>query len=127
MAATCFKTCSCCGRSWQTRDAFLSDGELKVEGYTADFESLERGLFFVTHRSRECGSTMAFEAQEFLDLYTGPRYPQRKALSDECPRYCLDEKQLGRCTVLCECAFVREVLQVLMGRLDAARANSPNP
>jgi hypothetical protein len=127
MGATPFKVCSCCGTIWPTRDAFLSDGSLRVEGYTPDFETLEEGLFFITHNREGCGSTLAVVTRDFLDLYRGPRYTERKTFSDGCPRYCLDQKQLGRCTALCECAFVREVLQILRERLQTAAAASSHP
>ena len=124
MGTTPFKVCSCCGTTWPTRDAFLSDGSLRVEGYTADFQALELGLFFITHNREECGSTLAILTRDFLDLYHGPRYTERKAFSDECPKYCLDKKQLDRCATLCECAFVREVLKIVKDRLQAAGAAS---
>ena len=120
MAESHFKVCPCCGNIWPTREAFLSDGSLELNGYTADFETLEEGLFFITHRRGGCGSTLAIKAREFLDLYTGPRHVERKAQSKECPRYCMEKGQLDRCTVLCECAYVREVLQILKGRFLAA-------
>lgn len=56
---------------------------------------------------------MGICVEEFYDLYTGPRYPGKKALSPECPRYCIDEKMLDRCEVICECAFVREIIQII--------------
>jgi hypothetical protein len=117
-----FKTCSCCGTVWADREAFMSDGTLDVNGYKADFERLGEGLFFITHRRAGCGSTLSIPAKEFFDLYTGVRYTERRTLTEECPRYCLNEKQLDRCLVSCECAFVREVLNVLRERLRAARA-----
>ena len=58
---------------------------------------------------------------DFLDLYTGKTYPASKAESEECHRYCLDEKQLARCDALCECAFVRETIQVLLEKHESAK------
>ena len=117
-----FKTCPCCGASWPTRESFLADSYLRVDGYQSDFELLEEGLFFFTHCT-DCYSTMSVPAREFADLYTGPRYTERKTLTSECPRYCIDKEQLARCDAYCECAFVREVLHIVKNRLDEARTS----
>ncbi len=57
---------------------------------------------------------MGVRVTEFMDLYSGKRYGENRALSPECPRYCIDEKRLDRCDVLCECAFVREIVQKIV-------------
>ncbi len=113
MSQAMFKTCACCGRTWPTRDEFIVDPSLLLNGYQANFESQRDGLFYFTHMSDGCGSTMVIPAYEFLDMYSGPRYPEQRALSAECPGYCLDKSQLDRCTVHCECAFAREVVQII--------------
>jgi len=68
-------------------------------------------MLLFTHLKPDCKSTMGIPVTKFFDLYTGERYTENKALSPECPRYCVDEKRFDRCAVLCECAFVREVIQ----------------
>ena len=108
-----FKTCSCCAHEWRDRKSFLEDPSLTLNGYQADLELLEEGLFYFTHVRTGCGSTLVIPAGQFLDLYTGPRYLEQHAFSEECPRYCMDKDQLGRCHVLCECAMVREVIQLI--------------
>jgi len=115
-----FKRCPGCFTEWSTRDAFLSDPSLELNGYKADFKNLEYGLFFITHKVDDCFSTMALEVSDFMDLYSGPIYPERRTMSEECPRYCVDEKQLKRCDALCECAFAREVMQIIIERQRAA-------
>lgn len=119
-AAAEFKSCPCCGYIWKSREAFLSDAGLKMNGYQVDFEKLEEGLFMFTHMTKKCGSTLVIPATEFLDLYKGEKYEDRKTLSAECPRYCVDQKQLSRCSALCECAFVREVVHIVNSRLTSA-------
>jgi hypothetical protein len=84
-----------------------------LNGYQADFEKLEYGLFFFTHHHPDCNSTLAIEVVDFWDLYKGPRYLQRRTGAAECPGYCLDKNQLARCDALCECAFVRDLVQVI--------------
>jgi len=111
-----FKECPMCRKIWQNREAFLDDGFLQLEGYSADFEIQEKGLFYFTHQVQGCFSTMAVEARAFFDLYTGEKYLGSKRGSDECPRLCLDRKRLDRCPVFCEFAFVREIIQVIKGR-----------
>lgn len=107
-----------CGEIWKTRDEFLKDRSLELNGYGADFRELGNGLFYFTHKVQDCSTTMALKAREFLNLYTGEKYPDRKMGSDECPRLCLDKNALDRCPVFCECAFVRELIQIIKARHD---------
>ena len=118
-----FKRCPGCFTLWDSRDDFLSDSSLELNGYKADFQKLEYGLFFFTHKVDNCFSTMASEVKDFFDMYTGDTYPERKTLSEECPRYCVDEKQLSRCDALCECAFVREILAIIVERQKDNKKN----
>lgn len=110
---TAFKTCPCCATRWESKCDFLSDPALDVNGYQVNMEDLEKGLIFFTHKQNDCHSTLAIPVSEFLDQYSGPRYTENKALSPECPRYCIDESNLERCEVICECAFVREMLHMI--------------
>ncbi len=108
-----FKICPCCFKKWTTREAFLSDHSLKLNGYKADFKDLEFGMFFFTHHIDGCHSTMALMVGDFRSLYSGEIYAEKKALSEECPRYCVNENQLSRCNAFCECAFVREIMHII--------------
>ena len=119
-----FKVCSSCGYAWPNRDAFLSDGSLRLIGYQADLDRLEEGQMLFTHGARRCRTTLAISARDFLDLYTGPRCAERKTMAPECPRYCLEETQLERCGALCECAFVREVVYLVKSRLEKVARGS---
>jgi len=114
-----FKKCPMCSTEWETRDNFLDDLSLEINGYKADFEKLEWSLFYFTHMKEGCLSTMAIEARDFLSLYSGERYTQRRTGKAECPGYCLDQKQLDRCDALCECAFNREIIQIIRKRHNA--------
>ncbi|HEY3330960.1 MAG TPA: hypothetical protein VGK19_13115 [Capsulimonadaceae bacterium] len=116
-----FKTCGHCSKSWATRDDLLTDPTVFVIGYQVDMEKLEYGLLLFLHRGESCGTTMAVPIGEFMDLYTGPRFPDKRALTPGCPRYCIDEHQLSRCSVQCECAVAREAVAIVTERLDAAR------
>lgn len=110
---TPFKRCMNCLELWSSRDDFLSDPNLVLDGYKADFECLEYGLFFFTHMKPVCFSTMALEVADFMDVYQGPRHSERNTGQPGCPGYCLDKAQLQRCEARCECAFVREIIQVI--------------
>jgi hypothetical protein len=116
-----FKKCTMCSHKWNTREDFLNDGTLVLNGYEAYFKELERGLIFFTHEVDKCGSTMTFEVKEFLDLYTGEIYPEQMHGTEECPEYCLKKDKLDACLVKCECASVREVLQIIKSCLKQSK------
>ncbi len=59
------------------------------------FKKMDYGLLFFTPNIYNCCYTMALEAMDFIDLYSRNIYPERKTLSEECPRYCINEKQLN--------------------------------
>lgn len=108
-----FKTCPMCSMTWGTRNDFLHDRALHLNGYQADFEDLESGLFLFTHNIDGCFTTMAIRVREFLNMYSGKKFDQRKTGGEECPGYCLHIDQLDRCNAQCECAFVREIIQII--------------
>jgi hypothetical protein len=109
--ATPFKTCSCCGRVWATRAAFMADPATVPIGYQAFFEELELGLFLFNHAA--CGTTMALQAGVFADLREGPVFVERLTGSGPCEGYCLQRNELRPCPNHCECAWVRDVLQTV--------------
>ena len=111
-----FKTCPLCQRRWNERADFLNDLELQLVGYEANFRRLEAGWFLFNHNGSGCGTTLAVEAGKFFDLYTGPVFQERKTGSDECPKYCLRQSELARCLSRCECAFVREIVNMILSR-----------
>lgn len=111
-----FKKCPMCTFEWKTRDEFLDDNSLKLNGYQVDLDELEWSLFLFTHFQENCFSTMAIRAKDFLSLYSGKKYAERRTGKEDCPGYCLDKKQLNRCDAFCECAFNREVMQIIKSR-----------
>ncbi len=113
---TLFKKCPMCGTEWKTRDEFLDDQSLYINGYGTDFEKIEWSLFYFTHEEEGCFSTMVIEAKHFLNLYSGKKYTERRTGKEGCPGYCLDQKQLDRCEAICECAFNREIIQIINKR-----------
>ena len=110
-----FKICPGCGKIWNTQDDFLSDPELKIIGYKADFEKLDYGMFFFNHLQEACRSTITIEVLGFKNLYTGPVYTAKRSGLPECLGYCLKEDQLERCKEHCECGYAREIIQTIKG------------
>ena len=105
-----FKQCTACGHPWRSRESFLWDPDVKLVGYQPRFEALKTGLFLFNHR---CGTTIAIQAGEFEDLYHGPIFENRATGTEECPGYCLIKDELRPCPAQCECAFVREIIQII--------------
>ncbi len=105
-----------CSTRWETLEDFISDPDLVINGYLADFERLEWSLFYFTHMKPDCRSTLAVEAKSFFSLYHGKRHSERRTGKEDCPGYCLDKNELGRCDAFCECAFNREIIQIIKER-----------
>jgi hypothetical protein len=108
-----FKTCPTCGHIWPEREAALADPDLTVIGYQADFRDLRAGLFLFNHTVPGCNTTLSITAEAFLDLYGGQIFTVNMHGSDECSEFCLYADNIEPCPVECECAYVREVLQVV--------------
>jgi hypothetical protein len=109
-----FKRCSKCGVDWGTREEFLEDPCVHLDGYQANFVDLEAGLFLFTHRAASCGTTMAIHAGSFADMHKGPIFEKSLRDTPECPKLCSRSKSLEACPLKCECAFVRDVLQKVL-------------
>ena len=105
-----FKQCTHCGWKWDTRESFLNDESVILVGYLAHFEDLTLGLFLFNH---SCKTTLSLEAGLFIDLFSGPVFTEEATGGAECPGFCLKKENIMPCPVKCECAFVREILQVI--------------
>ena len=111
--APTFKQCTTCFHGWSDRDSFLSDPAIKVIGYQVNYIELEKGLFLFNHEIPKCGNTMAIEVNAFSDLYDGPIFNARLENSGRCGDNCLHESNLIPCPMKCECAYVRQVLDIV--------------
>jgi hypothetical protein len=107
-----FKKCPCCAYTWATRADFLEDPAIEIIGYQVNFVHPEQGFFLSNHLT--CKTTMAISTDNFLDLYDGPIFSARLIGTDECPEYCLYEDDLRVCSQECECAQIREIIQIIM-------------
>ncbi len=108
-----FKRCTCCGQVWPAREDFLSDDNILLNGYQANFKDPARGLFLFVHLKKECGTSVAIRSENFRDLYDGPVYLGSLRGSEECPGYCLGQFDLNRCDARCRNAYVRELLHII--------------
>jgi hypothetical protein len=108
-----FKRCSGCGYEWDTPEAFLADPTVELVGYQVNFGELGLGFFLFNHLA--CRTTIAIKANRFRNLYAGPVYVERLTDTEECPGYCLHREELEPCPARCECAYVREVIQIIRG------------
>ena len=108
-----FKVCSLCKKDWESRNDFLNDPVIKIIGYIANFEYLEKGLLLFNHNAEGCGTTLVAEIADFMDIYSGPIYSESLTGSEECPEYCLDKDNLDECSAKCAHSHVREIIQIV--------------
>jgi hypothetical protein len=108
---TSFKKCTKCGFVWLERASFLCDPRLRMVGYQPHFDKLTAGFFLFTHI---CGTTLALQTGDFQDLYSGPIFTEKLNGTENCFGYCLHEDDLRPCPAQCECAYVREIGQVIL-------------
>jgi hypothetical protein len=105
-----FKHCHVCQHTWTSRQEFIDAPDVELIGYQVNFKKLEAGLLYFNHA---CKNTIAVPADVFADLYEGPVFEERKTETEECPGYCLNQERLRRCPAKCECAYIREIIQLL--------------
>lgn len=117
-----FKQCTCCATLWQTQEEFLADPEVTLLGLQVCFENLLEGLIMFNH---SCKTTFSLEVSRFENLYQGPIYQEQATGSEQCPGYCLNERELKPCPAQCACAFVREILQEIKRYPKKRRAPRP--
>jgi hypothetical protein len=113
MNTVAFKICPSCGHAWATIDDFLSDPELKMNGYQVHFDNLEGGLFFFTHLHENCHTTLAIQVTDFLSLNDHPLLAKRDEQLCTNSNFCVHQNDLQPKPVKCECSWVREILQTI--------------
>lgn len=65
-----FKRCSLCGKEWGTRDEFVNDATVRYDGHQRNRRKAlmgMEGLLIYTHRTDECGTTLAIEPSRFRE------------------------------------------------------------
>ncbi len=123
-----FKECSSCGHKWFARDDFLEDPALEIIGYQVNFDNLLGGNFLFKH---SCGATLSLSVRYFNELYEGTIFTEPLTGTDDCPEYCLYQDQLEKCSARCECAFVRNIIDIIKkwpkrGAKVESSGSSPN-
>ena len=108
-----FKHCTMCGTSWRDLAEFVTDFQLRVEGYQACFPQPDLGLVMLTHRADGCGTTLAVAAAELRPLYDGPEFTEHRVGQEDCEKHCLQVKDIEECDVECDMAWIRTVMQYL--------------
>lgn len=116
-----FKACPMCEMNWKSMEDFFADPALSFNGYQANFGMLDEGIFFFTHNTETCGSTMGIKVRTFSSLFSGKKYAESKALSKDCPRYCLDKNNLGPCSAQCENAYARKISSIIRDRIATGK------
>ncbi len=105
-----FKQCTSCAKQWQSQEEFLADPDISLLGLQVCFENLLEGLVMFNH---SCRTTFSIEVSRFENLYHGRIYEERATGTEQCPGYCLNERELKPCPAQCSCAYVREIIQVI--------------
>ena len=106
-----FKTCSSCGSVWSSMAALMEDESVVYAGYQVSFVEFELGYFLFNH---SCGTTFTVAAAAFQSMSASPLLAEERLLGTTCcPGYCLNKMSLEPCPSRCECAFVREIIQIL--------------
>jgi len=67
-----FKKCTLCGKVWQTKEDFLNDKKVILNGYQWNIKKIRLGqhspgLLVFTHRIKECGTSIAIWASSLKD------------------------------------------------------------
>jgi hypothetical protein len=109
-----FKICTTCEDSWETRDEFIYDKDMKITGYQPAVSSEVLGYVLFTHDKPGCGSTLALESEDLLDLHTGPTTDRVLYGSDACKGHCYRVEDISACDSPCRNALVREVIKTIL-------------
>ncbi len=72
-----FKRCSFCGKEWVTREEFLADKEVRLEGYQWDSAQVVAGLppdglLVFSHSHPGCGTSISIAARTFKRDFQQP-------------------------------------------------------
>ena len=114
MKDTPFKICTSCSKPWNTLNDFLSDPELKMNGYQVHFDDLEGGVFFFTHEQEGCLTTLAIPVKAFLPLNERPLLAKRDEQRCINSEFCVHQDDVSpHRPAKCECLWVRDILQTI--------------
>lgn len=65
-----FNRCSLCGKTWSSKEVFLADKDVRLEGYKWDRNQVmaglpSEGMIVFTHSPSVCGTSMLIPARLF--------------------------------------------------------------
>jgi hypothetical protein len=109
-----YKTCTTCEKSWETREDLLYDREMNITGYQPAASSDVLGYVLITHDRPGCGSTLALDSEELLDLYDGQLSDHVLHGSEACRGHCYRVEDISTCDAPCRNAMVREVIKTII-------------
>jgi len=118
---SCFKVCTKCKTVWKTRDDFIQDPGIKIIGFMASREGVEKGVYLFNHLlpGNACNTTMGLFVADFMDLYAGPVYAELEMGGDNCSGHCKNIDDLQQCRAHCRNAMARDIIQELLQRNTA--------
>lgn len=102
-----FQKCPNCKDVWEERGLFLSDGNLRIEGYYPNFEMWQLGSIDFKHC---CGADIKIPAETFMDMYSKPAFQEHPK---DCEKNCLFHRQEKNCPRLCECGYIRDIYELI--------------
>ncbi len=108
-----FKTCSKCGQTWSSARSFVEDPTVKLNGYLPDFNDSANGLIIVTHRIKDCNSSISVKTTVFEHLYTGPKHKEHMRAEEGCTGKCFMYDDFSSCSNECDMRWVREVMSMI--------------
>jgi len=111
-----FKTCPACDASWATRDDLIYDPEMHITGYQPATNAEVLGYVLLTHDRPGCGSTLALDSEDLLDLHDGPVGDGVLYGSDACRGHCYRVEDITTCDAPCRNAVIREVIKKIIER-----------
>jgi hypothetical protein len=103
------------------RETFLEDPQVVLTGYQVNFTVLKSGLFLFNHL--ECKTTLTLKAELFVDMYSGPIFTERLKDTEECSEHCLYENNILPCPAKCECAYVRQIVDIINKKYNSESVN----
>ena len=111
-----FKICPSCEASWSTRDELIFDEEMHITGYQPAASAEVLGYVLFTHDRPGCGSTLALDSEELLDLHDGPVTDRVLYGADDCRGHCYRVEDISECDAPCRNATIREVIKKIIER-----------
>lgn len=102
-----------CQTVWDSHDSFLSDPQLKYNGYQPNFGVLDHDLFYFTHKANCCGSTLVVEIESFLPLFL-----EGKCCDQACSGVSAESNQQIQIDTKSRKAYVRELSDLLKDRFN---------